>query len=400
LTFEANKEGGEVLLEMETAPNNMELLKVKKFRILLWLFILGAGWISAVAQSGDCWGNFRGDAALSGVSAARLPDQPAMLWNFKMDDGIKAAPVACGGIIVVGTVNGDLYGINSDGTLRWKIITENSIEAPALIVDGVVYVGNLDGALYAVDLKKGAIKWIYKTENQIMGSPAFYRKGNREVLMVGSYDYYLHGIDPATGEGLWKYETNNFINGSCALYAGMAVFGGCDGYLHMVDAISGEVKISMEISTYVASSATIDEDVAYVGDYDGRFSAVDLLDQRVNWVFENRQANLPFIASPAVSGAHVYIGNRDKYLYCLDKSSGELVWKFNTGSRVDASAVIVGDRLLAANMRGDLFLIDRESGQPGWTYELGTPVNSNPAVVDNRIYVAGEDGRLYCFGKK
>jgi outer membrane protein assembly factor BamB len=156
----------------------------------------------------------------------------------------------------------------------------------------------------------------------------------------------------------------------------------------------------MEISTYVASSATIDEDVAYVGDYDGRFSAVDLLGQRVNWVFENRQANLPFIASPAVSGEHVYIGNRDKFLYCLNKNSGELVWKFNTGSRVDASAVVVGERLLAANMRGDLFLIDRDSGQPVWTYELGTPVNANPAVVNDRMYVAGEDGRIYCFGKK
>lgn len=362
--------------------------------------VLGMAWNALEAQTGSCWGNFRGDPALTGVSSASLPEKPEMLWNFKTDDGIKAAPVACNGIIVVGTVSGNLYAINEDGTLRWKIITDNSIEAPALIVNGVVYVGNLDGGLYAVDLEKGAIKWTYQTDNQIMGSPAYYRKGNQEVLMVGSYDYYLHGIDPATGEGLWKYETNNFINGSCALYAGMAVFGGCDGYLHMVDGITGISKVSMEISTYVASSATIAADVAFVGDYDGRFSAVDLLDQRVKWVFENKEANLPFIASPAVSDQHVYIGNRDKFVYCLNKNNGELVWKYNTGSRVDASSVVVGKRLLVANMRGDLILIDRESGSPKWTYELGTPVNANPAVVENRIYVAGEDGRIYCFGKK
>ena len=77
-----------------------------------------------------------------------------------------------------------------------------------------------------------------------------------------------------------------------------------------------------------------------------------------------------------------------------------MVWKYNTGSRVDASTVVVGNRLLVANMRGDLFLMDRKSGKPVWTYELGTPVNANPAVVNHRIYVAGDDGRVYCFGKK
>ena len=29
-------------------------------------------------------------------------------------------------------------------------------------------------------------------------------------------------------------------------------------------------------------------------------------------------------------------------MYCLNKKSGELVWKYNTGSRVDASPVVVG----------------------------------------------------------
>jgi eukaryotic-like serine/threonine-protein kinase len=352
------------------------------------------------AQTGDCWPNFRGDSRLSGVSDASLPDKPALLWNFNAQDGIKAAPVVCDGIIVVGTLEGSLYGIKSDGTLQWKINTENSIEAPAMIVDGVVYVGNLEGTLFAVDLNTGAIKWTYQTDNMIMGSPSFYRKGRKRVILVGSYDYYLHGVDPETGEGLWKYETDNFINGSCAIYDGMAVFGGCDGYLHMVDAITGKEKSSMSISTYVASSAGIDRDYAYVGDYDGYFSEVDLKGEKVSWVFENKEANLPFIGSPALYEEHVYIGNRDKFVYCLNKNNGKLVWKYNTAGQVDASPVVVGNRLLIANMRGDLFLLDRKDGKVLWTYELGTAVNSNPAVVDNRIYVAGDDGRLYCFGTK
>ena len=230
-----------------------------------------------------------------------------------------AAPVVCKGIIVVGTIKGHLYGINPDGTLKWKIVTENSIEASALIVNDVVYVGNLDGIVYAVDLETGNIKWIYETDNQIMGAPTYHSSGKKKVILVGSYDYYLHGIDPETGKGLWKYETDNFINGACALYDGHAIFGGCDGYIHMVNALSGKSKASLEISTYVASSACIDGNHAFVGDYDGRFTAVDLLNQKISWAFENKAANLPFIGSPAVYGDHIYIGNRDKFLYCFEQ---------------------------------------------------------------------------------
>ena len=96
--------------------------------------------VELMAQSANCWGNFRGDAQLTGVSSASLPDQPVLLWNFNTQDGIKAAPVSCDGIVVVGTLQGHLYGITEEGTLKWKIVTENGIEAPALIVDGVAYV--------------------------------------------------------------------------------------------------------------------------------------------------------------------------------------------------------------------------------------------------------------------
>jgi eukaryotic-like serine/threonine-protein kinase len=167
-----------------------------------------------------------------------------------------------------------------------------------------------------------------------------------------------------------------------------------------VDALTGKERHSLSISTYVASSACIDGDRAYVGDYDGYFVAVDLLGQKVDWVFDGVQSNQAFIGSPAIEGNHIFIGNRDRYVYCLNKKDGKEVWKYNTGGQVDASPVIVGNQVLVANMRGDLFLLDRRGGKPDWTYELGTPVYANPAVVNDRFYVAGEDGRVYCFGKK
>jgi outer membrane protein assembly factor BamB len=337
---------------------------------------------------------------LKGVSKAKVPDKPQLLWSFKTSDAIKAAPVVCNNTIVVGSMDGNVYGLSLEGKMKWKINTESSIEAPALIVENVAYVGNLQGKLFAVELNSGRLKWSYSTENMIMGSPNYYSDGKKKIIIVGSYDYFLHGVDAETGKGLWKYEADNFINGTPAIYEGKAVFGGCDGFLHIVNVTNGEMINKFEIATYVASSAAIADRTAFVGDYDGGFSALDLNTHKAKWIFTNEKSKLPFISAASVDGNRVFIGNRDKYMYCLDKLTGEVLWSVNTGSRVDASPVVTSKGVLVVNMRGDICLYDVRDGSIGWNYELGIPLSGSPALIDNYIIVGAEDGNVYCFGNK
>jgi outer membrane protein assembly factor BamB len=85
-------------------------------------------------------------------------------------------------------------------------------------------------------------------------------------------------------------------------------------------------------------------------------------------------------------------------LYCFDKNSGKKLWEYNTGSRVEASPVIVGDKVIVANMRGDLAIVNLSDGKPVWNYEIGSQIIGNPAVVENHIFVGALDGNIYCFG--
>jgi outer membrane protein assembly factor BamB len=166
-----------------------------------------------------------------------------------------------------------------------------------------------------------------------------------------------------------------------------------------VDLRSGEADEKIDVATYVASSAAILGDLAYLGDHDGRFSSIDLKEGSIRWTWANEKASLPFLASPSVTPEYVIIGNEDRNVYCLDRRTGELIWKFNTGSRVNASVVVAGRDVLTANMRGDLHILDIEDGTPRWTYELGSMVIGNPAVSGGKFYVAASDGYLYGFGK-
>jgi outer membrane protein assembly factor BamB len=198
---------------------------------------------------------------------------------------------------------------------------------------------------------------------------------------------------------IWKYETDNFINGAAACDQGKAIFGGCDGFIHMVDILTGRLDKKIDIATYIASSVAVSDMVAFTGDHDGKFSCVDLENEKILWTWTNDRARLPFLASPSVNQHVAVIGNEDKYTYCFDRATGELLWRFNSGARIHASPVIARDRVLVANLRGDLYIVDIRNGEALWNYELGSAVTGNPAISGGRIFIAASDGYIYCFGK-
>ena len=352
------------------------------------------------SQIVDCWNIFRGDQALTGVSFDDIPSSLSVKWTFKTEGEIMSSPVVCNNRIVVGSTDGNVYCLDISGSLQWKFTTGNSIEAGALILDDVVYIGNLDGSFYALEMNSGEKIWEYKADNQIIGSANWLKINGSIRLFVGSYDYYLHCIDAATGKGLWKYESDNYINGAAALYDGNAIFGGCDGFLHIVNLETGQVNDRIDLTTYIAGSVAISGNLAYLGDYDGAFRCVDLAEKKISWQWKEENLFLPFIASPAVSGNRVITGNENKYIYCFNRKTGELLWKVNTRARVHASPVISGKKVIAANLRGDVFLLDLSTGKVLLEYELGSPVYSNPVISNGRIIFGAGDGLIYCLGKK
>jgi eukaryotic-like serine/threonine-protein kinase len=369
----------------------------KVFLLIITVFFIGK---QVSPQASGSWPIFRGNQQLTGISKTELPSKPVLLWTFQTGDNIKSAPVVWQDRVITGSTDGFVYCLNTEGKLLWKFESGNAIEAPALIYKNTVYIGNLDGTFFALDLKSGDKKWEHETDNQIIGSANWWEANGSAYIMVGSYDYYLHCIDVQSGRVIWKYESDNFINGAAACSGGRTFFGGCDGFLHVVNINSGSVEKKIDVATYVPGSPALENNKAYLGDYDGRFFQVDVEKEKTTWIWEHESTKLPFIASPAVSGNRLLTANHNKFLYCFDKNTGEKLWEYNTGSRVEASPVVAGNKVIVANMRGDLALVNLLDGKVVWSYEIGSQIISNPAVAEGRIYVGAYDGNVYCFGEK
>ena len=221
------------------------------FAMLVGLAICAADRPAATSQPASSpandWTIFRGQPALTGIAAGKLPDKPALLWRFKTGDAVVSSPVISGGRVFVGSDDENLYALSlADGKKLWSFNAADPVSAPPLVVDGKVIVGTDDGALHCLSAETGKELWKYKADDRILGSANYSREREGLRILVGSYDNFLHCIDAKTGKKCWTYETEYFINGTPAVADGKVVFGGCDGILHVVSTATGKAVRKVE----------------------------------------------------------------------------------------------------------------------------------------------------------
>src|SRR5438105_15377282 len=137
--------------------------------------LLISGLVSAQPPTAANWSQFRGDARLTGIAAAALPDRLTLRWTYEAGESIESSAAIVDGVVYVGSAKGELLAIDLEtGKLRWKYATgpDGFIESssPAVGRDAV-FVGDLAGVLHAVSTRDGSRLWTFKTESEVKSSP-------------------------------------------------------------------------------------------------------------------------------------------------------------------------------------------------------------------------------------
>src|SRR5438105_6740375 len=86
--------------------------------------------------------------------------------------------------------------------------------------------------------KLGGVKWTFKTEGQVIASPAVHG----DTVYVGSTGGTLYAIDRATGTSKWQYPVKSRIASSPAVAGGLVYFGAFDGNFYAVSETTGALK--------------------------------------------------------------------------------------------------------------------------------------------------------------
>ena len=138
----------------------------------------------------------------------------------------------------------------------------------------------------------------------------------------------------------------------------------------------------------------------FFGTEQGDFFAVNWKEIKNQWVYEDEVGGNSIRSCAAVSKNHVVFGARNRQVYSLNPKNGEVNWTASLKAKVDASPVIVGERVFVASTDGRLYALNLDDGSVVWEKQFNGGFLSSPAVGFDRLVIATDRGVVYCLGSK
>lgn len=365
------------------------------------IIFLGVCW--AVVSFG-AWSTYHGGADLRGVSETSIPENPELLWRYTAGGEVDHTPVSNGEQIFVSGKKGTITAIDLKGAKLWeknftrKMDTGEEMpvrfDAPLACRRGLVFAGTRRGMLYALDAKTGATTWTYDTGGVIAGSPNFLDE--RTVVVVDQSDGALLGINLESGKIRWKTEGMERCDGSPGVGGGRIVFGSCAAALHVYGA-NGTHRKDVEVGGdgQLAGGVAVVGTRAFAGARDGRLVCVDLEEGDVVWRSEESEEQT--FSTPAITGGFVIYSSEDGWVYAVNQTDGELIWKFDTGGTPSSPGVAKDQVVVSAD--GVLFVLNLADGAKRWSQKVSDEITS-PGLIGGMILVGADDGTVSAFGKK
>lgn len=281
-------------------------------------------------------------------------------WLYHTEAGIASTPAVADGKLYFLSRDGYFYALEqASGKLLWRFATKGEqrfgveggyglpisagvvpdpwdfyLSSP-VVHEGKVYFGSSDRHIYALDAASGMPIWSFETDQSVHSSPA-YANGK---IFVGSWGTKLYALNAQTGAEVWHFQ------------------GGTD--------------FQYGVMLGMAASPTLDAKNVYIGARDGFFYALKQSDGSPVWSQPYDAGGSWVLSTAAVDDKNVYFATSDTGLFvALDKQNGAEKYRTNTHVWTYTSPVIVQDRFVFfGNMLGELFGVDKTTGKVLWSYQ-------------------------------
>jgi outer membrane protein assembly factor BamB len=166
-------------------------------------------------------------------------------WDFKTIGDVDSSPaIGSDGTIYIGSdyakfayglddrsfigvgsvATGFMYAINPNGTIKWLFDALGDVDSsPAVGEDGTIYFGSDKNDVFALN-PDGTLKWLYPTKDDVDSSPAIASDG---TIYIGSDDNNLYAFNP-NGTVKWLYKTGGDVDSSPTIWTNGTIYVGSD----------------------------------------------------------------------------------------------------------------------------------------------------------------------------
>ena len=112
----------------------------------------------------------------------------------------------------------------------------------------------------------------------------------------------------------------------------------------------------------------------------------------LSWRFDTGSE---ILASPIVADGTVFVTNRAGFLYAVDATTGQQLWRENVGAYVLRTTPTYDDGTLYLVTGFDAIALDARSGEERWRTTIRYAGTASPTVADETMYIVSQEGWLY-----
>ncbi|MDD5529639.1 MAG: PQQ-binding-like beta-propeller repeat protein [bacterium] len=331
-----------------------------------------------------------------------------------------SSPAVVNGKVYVGSTNRRVYCFDHNGGAPiWTKQLKDTIFSSPAVVNGKLYVGTWGGDMYCLDANTGDSIWFYHSGGKIEAGPTV---SDNRVFFGAMYQNYMWCLNANTGAFIWEITPFNpslmYGHGvvpavkDSLVIVGASIFAGDQPTtFYAYKEFSSTPDLQWE---YTAASHTTHQSVS-IGDGkvygsvdDGWLYCMDEFPASSSGELIWSERSAPgYSGDPScvsIEGDKIYYGHEIGKTYCRNATSGVLSWTSGAlGGHCGVGAaslsgngkIYVGTGYVNGK---DLYCLDKSTGNVLWSYTTGGYVTSTPAISNGMVFVTSQDGYIYAFG--
>jgi outer membrane protein assembly factor BamB len=385
--------------------------------ILILSMLIGALCTSSlpIVEAAECWPMFRHDNMRTGYIEGTAPTTNNTLWVYRHDGPwIVTSAVVVDGRVIIGdeyldlyaNPNPHIYALNeTTGELLWNFSFSGWPWTPA-VFNGKVIFGTTQGSMYSLEATDGTVVWSKDLGDPIESSPTI----SEGTVYIGTLGGQVFALNQTSGDIIWQ----KGIGYECALSPALAydtifveVWDHPNATLYALNKTTGSTEWGFNHTSFgfprwwqavPLTSPTVSDGKVYTGP-DGLY-CLNATSGKVIW----QNTTISVWSSPSVSNGEVFIGgstgswDNKQYFYAFDQNTGELVWQHEFDDLNDvifSSPAIAGGMIFMAShghlygsKRSYVYALNETNGRQVWAYDTtDEETMTSPAVSDGKLFV-------------
>ena len=268
------------------------------------------------------------------------------MWNFQSGKRIVGTPAAADGIVVFGSADRNIYGLNSkDGKLLWTVKAKAPVLGAVTIENGIAYIGASDSTFRAIDIHTGKVIWAYTSvKGYIETKPLV----TADKVIFGAWDNTLYALNKADGKELWKW-TGGLTRMHFSPAAVWPV--AADGKVFITDPQRAMTAIDIETGNTVwrTFQSMVRETIGLSEDKERIYSKT-MNDSIVCYSTKGDQPHKLWASNVGFGYEHapsmqvekngvVFGSTKEGLIFALEAATGKVLWKHKTGNSLISTVV-------------------------------------------------------------